>query len=412
MCAIAETAIHRMKDSPKNGLPTAPNPTFAWDRCAEGLWEGKYQLWWVVVLFVEDNLEEMRADSRSSFRSSFLVKAASTLSFRLCDHHLREMGMMDGRWWRGSDRSIAPPPPRLIAHSNTTHASKPIPLDFHSLSSLKKVVPKSEVCVIRPAFTETGDQTDFLNYLSNGTSIGETKPQEVTPGQKTATPDGTEYADVDSETRKFIEQAAFAMFSQSINFAMPTTAPNLPVEQTSPPLLTTVSKPTLPGPSNSSDSTKPNIKPDNTRNSDSQSPESPPNTSKKMKRSTPYATRTQKKQACPTCGELFDNRCQLTLHMMKHKRVSHPFECPMTGCFQCYDTRAKIRSHLQRVHRGLTINNIESLVLKCEAPKSRQSVGTDRDMESVENKMMNPVEQLVDSIQKRIKQENVSPTED
>uniref|UniRef100_A0AC35F5B5 C2H2-type domain-containing protein n=1 Tax=Panagrolaimus sp. PS1159 TaxID=55785 RepID=A0AC35F5B5_9BILA len=67
----------------------------------------------------------------------------------------------------------------LIAHINAVHRDSPLVLDYHSLQRLKKIVPKSAVCVIRPAFTANGNRSDFLNFFAADETIGNSMTSEL-----------------------------------------------------------------------------------------------------------------------------------------------------------------------------------------------------------------------------------------
>ena len=65
---------------------------------------------------------------------------------------------------------------------------------------------------------------------------------------------------------------------------------------------------------------------------------------------------------CPQCGLGFENRCKLTRHLMDHKMASNPYRCHFTNCLQSYDSRIKFRSHLIRVHKQLSEDELNLLL--------------------------------------------------
>uniref|UniRef100_A0AC34REV3 C2H2-type domain-containing protein n=1 Tax=Panagrolaimus sp. JU765 TaxID=591449 RepID=A0AC34REV3_9BILA len=238
----------------------------------------------------------------------------------------------------------------LIAHVNSSHSELCTTfLNFKTLQGFKKIVPKSKVCVIRPAFKDDGSRNDFLNFGPDGSFVS----TESSPNLNLST-------SLDSELTEASQNAVTA-FSQALA------------------MISDESNPTDKLLDDSEDGSSPGLT--NGGN-------------KRVKRQLPYSRNT-KKQVCTTCGEIFDNRCLLTLHMMDHKRKTHPFQCPITGCFQCYDSRSKFKSHLTRVHRELTADQLETLVFAFEERKVKKLLTKD---EILAVKTSEVVERLIEAL--------------
>ena len=126
----------------------------------------------------------------------------------------------------------------------------------------------------------------------------------------------------------------------------------------------------------------------------------------RVKRQLPYS-RISKKQVCNSCGEIFENRCLLTLHLMEHKKKTHPFQCQIKGCFQCYDSKLKFKSHLTRVHRDLNSEDVENLLSgkginlnnskNLNTSENSKNSATESDLVSSENKLTKIVEKMIKS---------------
>uniref|UniRef100_A0AC34FL62 C2H2-type domain-containing protein n=1 Tax=Panagrolaimus sp. ES5 TaxID=591445 RepID=A0AC34FL62_9BILA len=284
----------------------------------------------------------------------------------------------------------------LIAHINAVHRDNPLVLDYHSLQRLKKIVPKSSVCVIRPAFTADGKQSEFLNFFSDGiirnSNASESKDSETPSLQRTPSfPEASEKA---SESKSVSPEPLSLDLSISRKSTSPLEAPPPPQ--------------TLKSPSIPIDSPK-TLLIASSSTSTTSSTATVPGGNRRVKRHSPYP-RATKKQVCQKCGELFDNRCLLTLHMMVHKRQTHPYQCPINGCFQCYDSKMKFRSHLNRVHRELTPVNMEKIIKVAAQGDTINEMGFEmptfvEENNNNSNDAITSTEKLTETIEKAIKKE-------
>ncbi|KAH7727677.1 hypothetical protein AAVH_04721 [Aphelenchoides avenae] len=306
----------------------------------------------------------------------------------------------------------------LVSHLNISHGSQQdkFKFTFTNLERQKTLVSKQQVCIIRPAFDETNEPTDFLRmliaYSGGGSTSGfnlqtvetpeavevlETfatgrkatrtcmecgeivarkhfldhcskhvtqlnKPHEDTSSSDTSSSVGPE-ANISPSITPAASTSSFAPGME----ADVTTSSSLQLAGSQPPMATMPAN----SPSSAAEPNDISILCDPSRASSLPPMDAKDNTSKKKLQGggggMPGRKMTISKilsLMCPQCGMSFENRCKLTRHLIDHKMAQNPYRCPIPNCLQSYDSRSKFRSHLARCHRSLQADRIEELLLQ------------------------------------------------
>ncbi|KAE9554197.1 hypothetical protein FO519_002618 [Halicephalobus sp. NKZ332] len=278
----------------------------------------------------------------------------------------------------------------LIAHINCSHPETPSILDFKVLQGCKRIVSKSRISIIRPAFKEDGKMNEVFNFDLEG-KFNSKNTESLGSPKISNSLDSESNDEAGNSISVFSQETSFEKNSEDKNHEISNSSFSLETDnlETQLPYLKLMEKRIYESCSGIFE-----------KNSESSDSNLPTGGNNRVKRQLPYS-RTSKKQVCNSCGEIFDNRCLLTLHLMEHKKKTHPFQCQIRGCFQCYDSKLKFKSHLTRVHRELNSEDVENL-LKGKAlsflhQKNSKSENSEIDPISPENKLTKIVEKIIKS---------------
>ncbi|KAK0406307.1 hypothetical protein QR680_018494 [Steinernema hermaphroditum] len=268
----------------------------------------------------------------------------------------------------------------LFSHIAQTHESFPISaLTFESLEKMKKVAPKSRVSIIRPAFNENGDPSLYLSALMPLHSVKPTSAlsAEVAEngartseqqGRKPTTNGGDDErievkyyiciqcgeqigdsSAIAAHKAKHHEERTSIAEENAISTLVALSNDMRGFEPSEPVTITTT-------PPNSLPSQSPPVKEEDLPSVDSFKIKRTRNRLNAPRPRRPALSSQAKASAltCTFCGELFQNKCKLTRHLMDHKLARNPYRCPYKDCLQSYEFKNKFKSHLLRQHQNLS----------------------------------------------------------